>query len=100
MAARNLLVAGASGLVGMAAVRHFAQQADCELTAVSLRPPKRLDGANLLSEAVNEKPGELVQGRSDRQHMQINLRMLENLFEPLAAAATNLEHVTLLQGTK
>lgn len=124
MAGRNVLVAGASGLVGMATVRHFAQQADCEVTAVSRRVPKGLEGANLLSidllkqdrcrevfgqmaeithlvyAAVNEKSGALVQGWSDRQQMQTNLRMLENVFEPLEAAAKNLQHVTLLQGTK
>lgn len=124
MAARKMLIAGASGLVGMAAVRHFAKQGDCEVTAVSRRLPEGLDGARLLSidlldqdrcrevfgqmtdithlvyAAVNEKPGALVEGWSDRQHMQTNLRMLENVFEPLEAAAKNLQHVTLLQGTK
>jgi hypothetical protein len=32
--------------------------------------------------------------------MQTNLTMLRNLFEPLEAVAKNLQHVTLLQGTK
>jgi nucleoside-diphosphate-sugar epimerase len=124
MAGRNVLVAGASGLVGMAAVRHFVQQAGCEVTAVSRRVTTGLAGANLLSidlldrdrcrevfggmaevthlvyAAVNEKPGALVEGWSDREQMQANLRMLENVFEPLEAAAKNLQHVTLLQGTK
>src|SRR5229473_5678592 len=39
MAIRKVLVAGASGLVGHAAVRHFASLADCEVVAVSRRIP-------------------------------------------------------------
>ena len=124
MPMRNVLVAGASGLVGLAAVRCFAGRGDCDVTAVSRRIPDGAEGAQLLSvdllderrcreafgqmsdvthlvyAAVNEKPGSLLEGWRDREQMQTNLRMLENLFEPLEAAAKNLQHVTLLQGTK
>jgi nucleoside-diphosphate-sugar epimerase len=123
MAKRKVLVAGASGLVGHAAVRHFANLADCEVVAVSRRMPAPVEGAKFLSvdlldqrrcqevfgqmsdvthvvyAAVNEKPG-LMEGWRDREQMQTNLTMLQNLFEPLQAVAKRLQHVSLLQGTK
>jgi len=123
MAKRKVLVAGASGLVGHAAVRLFASLPDCEVVAVSRRIPDPVPGARFISDdlldqrkcaalfsqmddvthvvyaAVNEKPG-LIEGWLDREQMQTNLVMLQNLFEPLEPVAKNLEHFTLLQGTK
>ncbi len=123
MAKKKMLVAGASGLVGFAAVKHFAQLADWEVVGVSRRIPAGLEGATLLSvdlmdktrcvevfsqlrdvthvvyAALYEKPG-LVQGWRERDQMETNLSMLQHLFEPLAAVAKDLQHVTLLQGTK
>ena len=123
MAKRKVLVAGSSGLVGHAAVRHFAQLPDCEVVAVSRRTPEAVSGARFISldlldkrrcaevfsamadvtdlvyAAVNEKPG-LLEGWLDREQMQTNLAMLRNLFEPLEAVAKGLRHVSLLQGTK
>jgi len=123
MPKRKILVAGASGLVGFAAVKHFAQLPDWEVVGVSRRIPPGLEEATLLSvdlsdkvrcaevfaqmsdvthvvyAALYEKPG-LVQGWRERDQMETNLAMLQNLFEPLAAVAKDLQHVTLLQGTK
>lgn len=123
MAKRKILVAGASGLVGHAAVRHFTKLPECEVVAVSRRIPDGVPGAKFLSvdlldqnrcaevfsqmgdvtnvvyAAVNEKPG-LMDGWLDREQMQTNLTMLRNLFEPLEPVAKNLQHVSLLQGTK
>ena len=123
MAKNKVLVAGASGLVGFAAVRHFASLDEWEVVGVSRRIPDGLEGATLLSvdlqdqarctevfsqmpdvthlvyTALYEKPG-VVQGWREQDQMQTNLRMLENLFEPLKGAATQLQHVSLLQGTK
>ncbi|HKA52859.1 MAG TPA: SDR family oxidoreductase [Candidatus Binatia bacterium] len=123
MPKRKVLVAGASGLVGGAAVRHFAGLKDWDVVGVSRRIPAGLQGATLLSvdltdkrrcaevfgqmgdvthlvyAAVNETPG-LVQGWRDREQMRLNLAMLDNLFAPLAATAKGLQHVSLLQGTK
>ena len=123
MAKRKILVAGASGVVGSSAVRHFAERPDWEVIGVSRRAPSSVDRANFRSvdltdkrhceevfgqmsdvthvvySAVNEKPG-LVQGWLDRDQMQLNLAMLENLFEPLEAIAKNLQHISLLQGGK
>ena len=118
----KLLVAGASGLVGFAALRHFMGLPGWEVAGLSRRVPAGLEQARILSldlldrgrcaevlgsmrevthvvyAALYEKPG-LIPGWRDPQQMRTNLAMLENFFEPLEAASP-LEHVTLLQGTK
>ncbi|HVN28389.1 MAG TPA: SDR family oxidoreductase [Candidatus Binataceae bacterium] len=120
---KKVLIAGASGLVGFGAVRHFAKLKDWEVTAVSRRIPEGVENATFVSvdlkdgarcreifgkmsavthlvyAALTEKPG-LIEGWRDHDQMEQNLTMLRNLFEPLSGAARNLEHVTLLQGTK
>ena len=119
----TVLVAGASGLVGFAAAKHFAQRPGWKVIAVSRRLPEGLDGVELVSvdltdrarsaevfgrlrevthvvyAALFEKPG-LIRGWRERDQMETNRVMLENFFEPLRAAAPGLRHVTLLQGTK
>ncbi len=123
MARKKALIAGASGLVGYAAVRHFAGMEDWDVVGVSRRVPEGLLGATLLSvdlqdkarcaevfgdmkdvthlvyTALFEKPG-VVKGWREQDQMQTNLNMLKNLFEPLKEAAQGLRHVSLLQGTK
>jgi nucleoside-diphosphate-sugar epimerase len=123
MPRRKILIAGASGLVGYAAVRHFAQIPEWDVVGVSRRIPeatgraefvsvdltnadhcaevfgKMADVTHLAYAALFEKPS-LIQGWRDRDQMETNLAMLRNLFEPLEAAAQGLEHVSLLQGTK
>jgi nucleoside-diphosphate-sugar epimerase len=118
----KMLIAGASGLVGFAAARHFGRLDNWDVVAVSRRIPSGVDGVSFVSvdlqdkqhcrevfgqmtdvthliyAALFEKPA-LIQGWSDRDQMETNLAMLKNLFEPLSAAA-NLRHVSLLQGTK
>jgi nucleoside-diphosphate-sugar epimerase len=123
MSQKKVLVAGASGLVGFAAVKHFSQLPDWDAVGVSRRIPPGLEHANLISvdltdstrcieifgqmrdvthvvyAALYEKPG-LIRGWRERDQMETNLAMLRNLFEPLEVAAKSLQHVTLLQGTK
>ena len=123
MAKWKILIAGASGLVGYGAVRHFARLPDWEVVAVSRRAPAHLYDARFVSvdlldedrcrglfeemsdvthlayAALSEKPG-IFAGWVDRAQMEVNLTMLRNLFDPLAAAAKHLRHVSLLQGTK
>jgi nucleoside-diphosphate-sugar epimerase len=117
------LVVGATGLVGMATVKQLAGRGDCAVTAVSRRRPFETYGAKFQSldltdaracaelaeqqksvnrvvyTALYEKPG-LIAGWFDSEQIETNLRMLQNLLEPLTAAASDLQHVTLLQGTK
>lgn len=120
---KHVLVAGASGLVGYAAMKHFASLPDCKVTAVSRRKPVETFGAHFVSADLNdarqcrelfgamsdvthlvyaalyEKPG-LIQGWLEDDQIETNDRMLRNLFDPLEKAAAGLRHVSLLQGTK
>lgn len=122
--AKTVLVAGASGLVGAAAVKRFLG-AGWDVVAVSRRRPevdstrpfRRLaldlqDAAacrhavaelpavtHVVYAAVFEKPG-LVPGWYERDQMETNRAMLANLLEPLLASSSTLQHLSLLQGTK
>jgi nucleoside-diphosphate-sugar epimerase len=120
---KTMLVIGASGVIGRAAVERFSALAGWDVIGVSRRSPHGTKGATLRSvdlldraacaatfgaiphathvvyAALSEAPG-LVSGWRDHQQMQRNLTMLRNVLEPLSAAARSLEHVSLLQGTK
>lgn len=119
---KQVLIAGATGVVGYAAMQHFASSG-IATRALSRRVPDATYGAvhatvdlndpaatrdfaetcsgvtHLVYAALFEKPG-LVGGWLQDDQIATNDRMLRNLLEPLMAAAVNLEHVTLLQGTK
>src|SRR4051794_437055 len=120
----TVLIAGASGLVGLAAVERFLAE-DYEVIAVSRREPEVRGKGNwrhvdldlrdaaacraaaadfgavthVVYTAVHELPG-LVPGWTEREQMDTNLAMLRNLMEPLTKKASGLRHVSLLQGTK
>jgi nucleoside-diphosphate-sugar epimerase len=119
---RSILIAGASGVVGAAAVEHFVTNGWRVIALSRRRPGTGVDGyehlrvdladAAATSEALGrlggvthvvyaalfEKPG-LVAGWREQDQMQTNLAMLRNCIAPLIAAG-KLEHVCLLQGTK
>jgi nucleoside-diphosphate-sugar epimerase len=123
MASKQVLIVGASGVVGYAAIKHFRAQPDCEVVALSRRAPLdtadvrfiacdltdraqcadtigRLRGVtHVVYAALYEEPN-LVAGWRDDNQIRINQMMLENVLEPLTAAARGLRHVSLLQGTK
>jgi nucleoside-diphosphate-sugar epimerase len=122
MGRKTVLVAGATGLVGYAALKHFTGTSDTDVIAVSRRPPPHIDVRHLaldLTDAIAcrsasavlrdvthlvyaalfELPG-LVEGWRNEQQIATNDRMLRNLLGPLIEAAPGLRHVTLLQGTK
>jgi nucleoside-diphosphate-sugar epimerase len=123
MAPKKVLVAGATGLVGHAALKHFAAQPGCETIAVSRRRPDDLHGArwlpldltdtaacdaiapeiagvtHLVYAALHERPS-LIAGWREEEQIRINDLMLRNLMAPLERASTALRHVALLQGTK
>ena len=123
MPRKKVLIAGASGLVGYAAMKHFGADPDCDVIALSRRAPDDTHGArflpldltdaaacerlaadlpdvtHLVYAALYERPG-LVAGWREREQIETNERMLRNLLDPLERHARNLRHVTLLQGTK
>ena len=123
MPRKIVLIAGASGLVGYAAMKHFASDAACEVIAVSRRRPDETFGARFVAAdltdaqscseifstlrdvthviyaALYERPG-LIAGWRDAEQIAVNDGMLRNLMDPLEKAARGLAHVCLLQGTK
>ena len=123
MSPRKILIAGATGLVGYACLKHFASHKDCDVIALSRRRPDEAFGArwlpidltdaatcaklgpelagvtHLVYAALHERPG-LVAGWQEEEQIRTNDLMLKNLFGPLERAAPGLRHVALLQGTK
>jgi nucleoside-diphosphate-sugar epimerase len=118
----TVLIAGASGLVGQAAARHFASLPGWRVVTVSRRRPflpvvsewlsldlgdksqcirllsSRSDITHVVYAALYEVDG-LSAGWFDGQVMHRNEVMLSNLMEPLLASSP-IEHVSLMQGTK
>ncbi len=122
MGRKTVLVAGATGLVGYAVVKHFIQAPDADVIAVSRRVPPGFSGRHLALDltdqaacsaaaeglrdvthlvyaALFELPG-LIEGWRNEQQITTNDGMLRNLLGPLLRSAPGLRHVTLLQGTK
>ncbi len=118
----KVLVAGASGLVGLAALRHFAGLPGWDAIGISRRPSdipgatsvsldladrdvcerafgKMADVTHVVYAALYELPG-LLPGWTDPEQISRNGAMLTNLFEPLLRVAKGLQHVSLLHGTK
>jgi nucleoside-diphosphate-sugar epimerase len=123
MSRDKVLVVGALGLVGRAAVEQLEALGDRDVVGVSRRKPDwdtrvpflsvdlrdratcetafgSLRGVtHLIYAALYEAP-RLGAGWSDPKHSAINLEMLRNTLEPLERGSQGLRHVTVLQGTK
>lgn len=123
MKKHTMLVVGAGGVVGAAAVEHFAGLADWDVIALSRRRPVLPEGVTHVSvdltnaaacreglreltqvthvffAALFEKP-DLIAGWRDPEQMAINEGMLRHLLDALQPVARGLRHVSLLQGTK
>ncbi len=119
----TILIAGASGVVGAAAVEHFAALPDWQVLALSRRPsplpegvrhvsldladasactaasPSLSEVTHVLFAALYELP-ELVAGWRDPRQMAVNEAMLRNLLDALQMGAKGLRHISLMQGTK
>jgi nucleoside-diphosphate-sugar epimerase len=122
MSAAHVLVTGATGLVGRAAMEHFARSG-VKTTAVSRRRPFDTYGADFHSvdladeaacrsafeglsdvtqivfAALHEDP-DLVSGWTSQAHVDRNGAMLRNTLEVVAKASPTLRNVTVLQGPK
>ena len=123
MTLKKVLIAGATGLVGYAAMKHFAGKPGCEVIAVSRRRPDETFGARWLpldladaaacasarptspASPISSMPrstngrGWSRAGRKTSRSAPTR-RCCRNLFDPLEKAAPGLRHVALLQGTK
>src|SRR5690349_18740344 len=121
MSGKKVVVAGATGLVGNAALRHFGTSGGCDVVALSRRKPRDLYGArhvaldltdaaqcsrvrdelrgatHLVYAALYEAPN-LIDGWREPDQIRINDLMLRNLMAALEPVAPELRHVALLQG--
>jgi len=121
---RHVVIAGASGVIGTAALAAFARAGAWRVTALSRRRPVVPDDCafehvaadltdaqacaklvagmppvtHLVYAAVAEAPG-LAGGWQDEGLIEQNGAMLRNLLGPLASAGA-LEHVSIMQGGK
>jgi len=121
----KVVVFGATGVVGRAAVEHFAGKADGGVVAVSRRAlevpavthvavdiadadasARAIRGSafagttHVVFAALHESP-DLVSGWRDAKLMSRNLAMFRHALDPLAAVhGESLHHVSLLQGAK
>ena len=120
---KTVLVAGASGVVGFAAVKHFSSLPDVNVIALSRRKPHDETGARWLSvdlrdgsatqmhtrelaqvthlvyAALFEKPN-LLAGWREADQIATNAAMFRNILDVLCSSARDLRHIALLQGTK
>ncbi len=121
--APKILIAGATGLVGYAAMKHFGSRGEANVVALSRRKPDETFGArwlpldltdaaacralapefegatHLVYAALYEQPG-LVAGWREEEQIRTNEAMLVNLFDAIETVSPALKHVALLQGTK
>lgn len=117
----KILIAGALGVVGRAAVQRFAGRAGIEVVALSRRAPDfapqatwvacdlrdadataqtlaaHRDTTHIVYAALSEQP-DLLRGWRDAGNATLNTAMLRHLLDALPGAP--LAHLTLLQGTK
>jgi nucleoside-diphosphate-sugar epimerase len=120
----KVLITGASGLLGVAAIERFLS-AGWEVVGVSRRKPELFSGrdiefvsVDLRDEAASraafasltdvthiayaalaEEP-QLVAGWSSKAQIDTNNAMLRNVVEPIVSNASHFRHVSILQGTK
>jgi nucleoside-diphosphate-sugar epimerase len=121
----KVLVAGASGLIGVAAIEAFLS-AGWDVVGISRRKPALPSGRSFdfisldlrdehaarealssLSDvthvayaAIYENANDLVRGWSNADQIAVNNAMLRNVIEPLISGTSALKHVSILQGTK
>jgi nucleoside-diphosphate-sugar epimerase len=120
----KVLVTGASGLLGVAAIEKFLS-AGWKVVGVSRRKPELPSGphfeflsvdlrdqemaraafepltdiTHIAYTALHEKP-ELVAGWSSKEQIETNNAMLRNVVKPIVRSASNFQHISILQGTK
>lgn len=121
---KKLLLVGASGVIGQSILAHFNQLPGWSVLSVGRRLPPNCPEADFLSvdlldkaaceqafsglrdvthiiyAAVYEKPGALIEGWRDPDQMSKNDQMLRHLIEPVNQSPSQVEHITVFQGSK
>jgi nucleoside-diphosphate-sugar epimerase len=123
---KTVLIVGASGLLGSAALEHFLNREDWNVIAVSRRKPEvktkrpfRYISLDLTDEkscqktlsqisevthivyaALYEKPEGLYEGWFSKEQIEKNDKMLRNVIEPMLEATKGKIRTIIIQGTK
>jgi nucleoside-diphosphate-sugar epimerase len=121
---KKVVIAGASGLVGVAAVNLFSSRDDWDVVAISRRSPAVLgraryvgvdlldraqceqvlgamnDVTHLVYTAVNERTDDIVAGWSDKAQIDRNEAMLANVMDPILKSSRGFQQVSLIHGAK
>jgi len=117
----KVLVTGASGLLGVAAIEKFLSAGwnvvgvsrrkpdlpsgrDVQFLSVDLRDEEvaraafepLTDVTHIAYTALHEMP-ELVAGWSSKEQIEANSAMLRNVVEPIVRTASNFQHISILQ---
>ena len=115
----NLLVVGATGLLGRAVLKHFRTKSDWHCIGLSRRSPNLSKIMHLKSDIMDKSSldshyailknvthvvygalyemDDLISGWRHKQQIQYNTLMFQNSMNCLAEFAPNLSHVSLLQ---
>lgn len=121
----TVIVAGASGLIGVTALRHFAQDVGWRVIGLSRRPPaidipraRHLsvdlcdpaaiaaampalrEATHLVHAAVEENMADVEAGWTSHDQMRRNRDMLANLVDALSDGAPGLRHISVMHGQK
>jgi len=120
---KKIAVAGASGLVGNAIYQEVARRDDFDSIALARRPPADLLGGAFASVDVSDRQAcfdfaaantglthfayaalyeqqTLVSGWQSTDQLSVNVQMLKNILDALAAHCKNLRHITVIHGAK
>ena len=119
---RNLLVVGATGLLGRAVLKHFRTKSDWHCIGLSRRSPDLSEVSHVKSDLMDKSSldnqhtilknvthlvygalyemDDLISGWQHKQQIEYNTIMFQNLMSCLVEFAPNLTHISLLQGTK
>ncbi len=119
----SVLIVGALGVVGRAALESYEADAGWDVTGLSRRSPELETRATWINADLSDQQGlaaalagagpfthvvytalreedSLVSGWTSPNQIGRNLEMLRNLLDALAATTLRFSHLTLLQGTK
>ena len=118
----KLLMIGATGLLGRDVLKYFKDKPDWDCIGLSRRDPQLSGVMHLKSDLMDKKSiddnahiftsvthvvyaalyemDELISGWRHRQQIEYNSIMFTNFIESLTEFAANLNHISLLQGTK
>ena len=88
MSRKTALVVGATGLVGHAAMKHFSADPDCDIIAVSRRPPDETFGARYIAVDLTDAHGTALATASDYLGELHRLRVALRERESLAAGGS------------